>query len=383
MDLAYSVTNVSFALLIAKKIKERSSEVAIIFGGPHATIHAPELMKENDFLDFVIVGEGENSFRQLAEYLLSKPRDGSIIEGIEGIWRRKGDKVHWSGFSSPIKRLDTLPFPDFSDLCLSHYSTIALPLALSRGCVAKCTYCMETNLWRPYRERSVKNVIEEIVHHMERYQTISFLMHDSSVNGNIQKIEELAEQIIQRNIRIRWGGYARIKGMNAELLNKLYQSGCRWLFYGIESANQRILNLMRKDTTLEEIVQVLRWTKESGIRGYGNFIIGFPSETQRECYQTLNFILNHRECLAGVSLTPFHLPASSECFLRPEKFGIKKVFKTSDALGIPESVMRLIPHISFYGYEDRGELEKDTLLSLVTEFESIIHGEYGIPKHTY
>jgi anaerobic magnesium-protoporphyrin IX monomethyl ester cyclase len=301
--IGFSVFNSSkeFSLLMAEKIKERAKDKIIILGGPHCFPHMQGLqIIQDESVDLMAIGEGEVTLDELVSQVDSAGR----VSFCEGAWFKENGKVIDCGNRALISDLNKLPFADFIDFALESYSEPnRLPIYLSRGCPNRCIYCNENIFWRGYRFRSGKRVLEEIKYQLNRHrQVVHFDFADQLVNGNPKELSQLADLIIKEGLKITWAGQAIIRSyMTPELLNKLKQSGCVCLAYGIESGSQKVLDLMKKGFTVKDAQCVIRDTHNAGIDAVSNFMFGFPGETDGDFKQTLDFIYKNKEYISTVN----------------------------------------------------------------------------------
>jgi radical SAM superfamily enzyme YgiQ (UPF0313 family) len=268
----------------AQEIKKRLPSVKIIIGGP---ICQEKWYSPPKHIDHYFSGEGE----QVILDFLDKIESNEIIT----------DRKISSKFNQRLD-IDSLPFPDYSDYNFNLYTTPhGVSAEISRGCVAKCSFCTETHFWK-YRYRTSKDIVDEIEHQQKIYGSSYFWFIDSLVNGNLKELSHMANKIIDKKIKITWQGYARCDSrMDYNYLLNLKESGCQLLSYGIESGSQKVLDLMQKKITIQEIEQNLIDSKKVGIRSHTNWIIGFPNEDHNAFADTLTTIWRHRNTISAIS----------------------------------------------------------------------------------
>ncbi len=271
-------------------LKDRFPDKIIVAGGPHPTLWKESCLKECDELDIVVCGEGEYIMKELVAALKS----GGSLEKIAGIiWRgEEGVKVN-----SPrpyVEDLNKVPFPDRSLVDLNKYiPTISnyrrLPSATmmaSRGCSYSCTFCQAT---RNVRFRDPENVLDELEKLVSRYGIRDVTFYDDTFTLNREITLKISEGIIERKLNLTWAANARPQGLDEVLLRKMKESGCWRLLFGIESGSQRVLDIMKKGTRIEEIRKIIKLTKRCGIWAYGDFIFGFPGESFEEGLKSIEF----------------------------------------------------------------------------------------------
>lgn len=274
-------TNVYPTVWLAKKIREHLPNTKIIVGGSHIQWN-PEPFPE---FDHVVKGEGE-------EMLLT------LLDDIEnGI---PLTQYQYNADKEKRINLDQLPFPDYSDLDVNAYMMPnAISSEVSRGCVAKCTFCQETHYWK-YRSRQAPFILDEVEHQYKTYGTNVFWFIDSLVNGNLNELRAFALGVVERGLKIVWQGYARCdERMDLSYYKDLKDSGCISLHYGIESGSNKVLNAMRKNTTVNEIEQNLKDGASVGIEAATNWMLCYLNETSDDFAKTMTLawrIQNYKIC---------------------------------------------------------------------------------------
>jgi radical SAM superfamily enzyme YgiQ (UPF0313 family) len=312
------------SLYVAKELKKRSPDKKIVFGGPecHKEINTPQFL-DNGFVDAVVVGEGEETLKELLKVYAHTGR----LSNIKGALTKTsaGSPVKQFEFRELIEHLESLPLPDFSDFDLKKYARNSLPIMASRGCVARCAFCDESRYWKKFRFRKAENIFLELKRGVDEFGISNFLFSDSLVNGNLQELARLADLIIDNKLCITWAGFARVnKHMDLDLLVKLKKAGCVYLCYGIESGSQKVVNDMRKMILLEDAKINLANTKKAGIKAYVNWMVGFPTETWIDFFKSLNFIYRNRKHITFLNpgQIPCMIPPDSDLEIDAPKFNI-------------------------------------------------------------
>ena len=207
-------------------------------------------------------------------------------------------------------------------------------MIMSRGCIGRCTFCNNHLINPIFRHRSPGHIFREITHHISSYGIRVFFLCDQLVNGDLVALEGLCDLIISSGKSISWYGSARVRrGMTPQLLQKMKAAGCMGLTYGVESFSERVLSLMNKRTTPEEIGAVLKATKGAGIPTFINLIVGFPGEQEREFVQTLEGIRANRENISEVTYAgPCFINFGTDLYSNPAGYGVKSSGEI-DAIG--------------------------------------------------
>lgn len=276
---------------VAAIVKSIDINLPVVMGGPHITLRYDEVLKICPDVDYLVRGEGEYAFLELIEKIQSKEKPIEL-EGIKGISYRLNEKVIHNPKGGFIKDLDTVPFPA-RDLLINSkfYNSEDMGfLMASRGCPYDCSFCA-TSVWeRKTRFRSVDNIIEEIKHVSEKYNTTQFSFKDDSFTVNNKNVRKFSERLINEKIIINWDCHTRVDLLDEKLLRLMKASGCNKVKVGIETGSERILELMTKRITLDQCRKAAKLFRKVGMYWTGYFMIGIPGETKEDIYKTLDFI---------------------------------------------------------------------------------------------
>ncbi len=272
-------------------IKKIAPRIIIIIGGGLVTTE-PELIISNIGADFGIIGQGEVTICELAD-ALSDRSDISKVDGL--IYLDKNGKILKTGVRKEIEDLDGLPYPLYEIFNLEQYVATkkGMDIIASRSCPFYCTFCYHPSGTK-YRQRSVKNVIQEIKYWINNYTEIKQIgIGDELFATSMQRVKEFCEELSKLNIM--WSAQLRVDKISEEMLLMMKKSGCTAISYGIESADNRILKSMNKHITIEQIENALYLTKKVGIFIQGNFIFGDIEEDKDSVDNTLTWWKEHAE----------------------------------------------------------------------------------------
>jgi len=324
--IGFSVNQISIYLAnrMAKIIKEKDSKRIIIFGGAGTFFKHPRELIRPSFVDIYVIGEGELTLLNIlgAYFNQRKIRNGP------GILLGKNIGRYQPSLPPIIQNLDEIPFPTFSEFDLKEYNLgfdyKPLPLLLSRGCIKRCTYCIDYIMWPTYRFRTPGHIMDEIKYHVQNNNIKAFEMIDLTCNGNLRQLSELCELIINSRLKFDWVSYAIIrKEMDLTLLSKMKQAGCHTLIYGVENGSDRILKLMLKGYAAKEASEVIQNTHRAGICTNINIIVGFPGETEEDFNQTIEFIRQNKDYIDEVTnVSGCTLFPQADLGRNKEKYGI-------------------------------------------------------------
>lgn len=261
---------------------------SIVFGGPHPTIMSEDVLK-NIFIDFVIIGEGEDTFLKICQNFQKKE-----FRGIDGLCYKENGKLIVQHKNNFIEDLDDIPFPARHLLKIDDYKLIddhgnqMITIMSSRGCPYGCTYCYKGLFGRMYRQRSPENIIGEIKSCVKLgYKSFYFI--DDLFTLNAKRVDSLTRAIKEEKLDIRWQCLARVNNATLQMFKQMKDVGCYKVHFGIESGNQNILNGVKKGITLEQVRNAVKYCKEAGIKTKGYFMIGIPGDTIETMQNTLDF----------------------------------------------------------------------------------------------
>jgi radical SAM superfamily enzyme YgiQ (UPF0313 family) len=284
-------TTYSSSLKVARIVKSINPNVKILFGGVHPNICFDQVIPEPD-IDYIILGEGEYSVVELIEALYQKKIDLSLIDGLA--WKSESNVIV-NNKRARIDDLDSLPFVNrelminWQKLSLHSLST----MIASRGCPYHCTFCSNVSLWgRKVKYRSVANIIEELMLLREKYHIHSFSFWDDTFTSNKALTKELCNALVsdKLNKNLIWECYTRVNVIDEELLHVLKNAGCYAVYVGVESGSQRILNIIKKQITKEQVRSAAKLIKDIGLYFGTFFMVGNPYETEDDIKQTISFI---------------------------------------------------------------------------------------------
>ncbi|URZ17237.1 B12-binding domain-containing radical SAM protein [Clostridium felsineum] len=282
------------SLFTFRLIKNKWPNIRTIMGGgifsDHLRIDSPNFkafMKQSDCIDNIIVGEGEVLFLKLLKGEF--PKDQKVIS-LKDINNNVYDIKH-------------AELPDFSDLNLDDY--IQLSAYTSRSCPFQCNFCSETVQWGRYRKKDAKFVVSELMQLHNKYKTQIFLMGDSLLNPIVS---DLASEMSKQDISIYWDGYLRADKEVCSIENTLNwrRGGYYRARLGIESGSQRVLNLMGKRITTEQIKKAISSLAYAGIKTTTYWVVGYPGETEEDFQMTLDLIKELKNDLYTAECNPYN-----------------------------------------------------------------------------
>jgi len=285
------ISSTSKIISIIKKIKPNT---VTVIGGPHPSALPKRTLREVN-ADVCVIGEGEVTFLELVK-IIEKNVDLKNVDGI--CFRNGNDKIIINKRRELIEILDELPFParhlippleEYRHSSSFGENKLHTSVMTSRGCPFRCKFCDKSIFGRTFRTRSVKNVVDEIEFLVKKYGVEEIRVFDDLFTVNERRVKEICNEIIKRELNFSWCCEARVNSVTPEMLKLMKKAGCTQIDYGIESGSQEILDLLNKDTNLDEIRNAVKWTKEVGIKIKGYFLLGLPGETKKLIEKTIEF----------------------------------------------------------------------------------------------
>ena len=312
-------------LTFCKMIKEAFPDIHVTVGGNIITRLREDLLKHERFFtevfDSAIMYEGEHALLWLLEALGGK-REWKTVPNL--IYREKtGVRVNNEMYTEKITEL---PIPDFDGLPLDSYFVPVriIPYLATRGCYwGRCTFCDHGQGYLDkYRGKPGSQAVKEIKALKEKYKTDHFLFPDESYPPALFK--KVIQLLVEQDVKIEWTTPIRFEEalQDPELWEMAARAGCRALYFGMESANEQVLNLMNKHVKKHVIENNLRESAKAGIWNHVMAIFGFPGETREQAEDTRQFLLDNKDTIHSVEMSNFVAYRHSPIVHNPEKFGI-------------------------------------------------------------
>lgn len=291
-------------LRVARLVRQWRPDAKIVLGGPHLTEYAKESVERPE-IDFAVVGEGEVPFLALLRAL----EKNEIVDGIPGLaYRRDDETVVVNPPDHRLLALDDLPLPDYEIVDISQYH---IPydhlhpsgiIVTSRGCPYRCTFC---SLNYPYfRTRGPESVVNEM-EALKKMGCKTVTFNDDNFNVSRQRVMEICDLIIERNLNLPWSFRGRVDCVDEEMIGKAARAGCIRVHFGVESGTQEMLDATKKGITLDQARAAFALCRKYKIATVAFFMIGLPGETAEQARKTIDFALElNPEYVVFTSLIP-------------------------------------------------------------------------------
>lgn len=273
---------------IARMVKKVKPESAVVFGGVGATFLWAHLLSHFPEIDYVVRGEGEQTFLELVRFLESGPTEKPTH--IDGLAFRNDDRPFKTGDREPVADLDSLPMPA-DHFTFQHVS-------LTRGCPADCTFCGSPAFWkRRVRFHSADYFVAQLKK-LNQKGVGFFFVSDDTFTLKRNRVMEICRRIIDDHLDIVWSAISRVDCVDEEMLVWMRRAGCTQISYGVESGSRKIRDIYRKRTSDADICRAFDLTVRCGILARAYFIYGAPGESHETIEESLALLRRIRPLAA-------------------------------------------------------------------------------------
>ena len=287
-------------------VKTVNENTKVVLGGPHVHLF-PDATIKLENVDYLVLGEGEEVFKEL----LCAIDDKGMLRKIPGLVFETNGEVINTGKRLLISDLDELPFPARHLVPYKKYTSllskgsVVTTVFTSRGCPFKCSFCDRPHLGKTFRARSSINVVDEL-ETCTKLGIYEFLIYDDTFTVNKERVIDICNEIIRRKLNIGWDIRARVDTVNEEVIAHLKKAGCQGIHYGVEAGTDKILKILNKGITINQVKEVFNLTRKYKIPILAYFMIGSPRETLEGIYQTFKVMKELNPDYVHITvLTPF------------------------------------------------------------------------------
>jgi hypothetical protein len=318
-------------LTLCRLIKEQFPQVHVTVGGSIFTRLVDNLRRCDrlfEITDDFIVFEGETALLEMIHQLEGR-RDFSKVPNL--IWRQNGKITVNQPFYS--ENLTEHPAPNYKGFPLDKYLApyTVLPVQFSRGCYYKdCAFCALTLDHQNFRQKDPVKVVDELEALSRLHDTPYFFFTDECLA--LSPTKRLCKELIKRGLDLQWTAEFRFeKNLSRELLSSLREAGCQKIVFGLETYNARLMDFMVKGITQENVARICSDCVDLGIAVHCYVIVGFPTETEEESLETMNFIVNNTKLNTsyGFSCQPclFDLEKEAPIMSDPGAYGVQRIMR--------------------------------------------------------
>lgn len=269
-------------------LKSIERNVAIVVGGVHATFCYDQMLTEYG-ADIVVIGEGENTFKEMCNAIQNK----IPLSSIRGIAYKENGKVILTSCADPVKNIDDLPMPDYSYAQPFMEQSKIGYIITSRGCPVRCNFCSTSSYWgQRVRMYSASRVVDEMEMLISKFKVEKIFFHDDTFNLGTERVKAICKEIMDRKVQVDWACSCRVTPVSEEMIACMVEAGCRHICWGIESGSEEILKRINKKITLSQIRNAYELSnKSSNVMSTGAFtMVGNPGESYKTIQDTVTFL---------------------------------------------------------------------------------------------
>jgi len=295
-----------------KIIRERNKRSLLIAGGVYPTI---DYTKFEGIFDCVFIGEGENTIKDFnRDFALNDVKKIYKQQQTVNLSKQKLDR---SILPDDYIRTSSI-FTGGENYCEGGSTSIMF----SRGCSSNCVFCCSPKLYnRKVRFRAVESIVEEINQIIQDYDIRQFRIQDDTFTLNLSYLKKLTDKLKPLGIYYRCS--TRADRINKDVIDMLYESGCREIGMGVEAADDTVLHVLKKNETVLQMTNVIKIIREYPIKIRCFFMMGYPFDTENLMYKNIQFIEdNELDNVVTCNLIPF---PGTELYDEREKFGITEI----------------------------------------------------------
>lgn len=323
------------AFRMAEIAKQRG--IKVIASSSDAADHFEKYL--NHGVDFVVIGEGEITLKEL----ISKLDTGETnFINIEGLAFKINEHINRTAHRQIIKELDSFPMPAWDLIDISSYKKIwidnqsyfSLNITTTRGCPFKCNWCAKPIYGNRYNSRSPQRVVEEIEYLMKNFNVNHFWMCDDIFGLKPGWVQEFRDDVKAKGLKFKYKIQSRVDLLLQEdTIAALAESGAETVWLGAESGSQKVLDAMDKGTTVEQIYEAARLLKKNGIRPAFFLQFGYLGEKKEDIEKTIKMVLDLMPDEIGISVS-YPLPGTKFYDSVKEQLKEKANWTDSDELAL-------------------------------------------------
>jgi anaerobic magnesium-protoporphyrin IX monomethyl ester cyclase len=268
--------------------------VQTVFGGPHVSALRERLLNDYPEIDYLVVGEGEES---LAELIAA---DGKGAEAIPGVVSRRGGEAVFGGFRDKGIDLDSLPFPAYEKLAgyptayqlpiFNYPRTPSTSCISSRGCPYACSYCDRSVFRRSFRYNSADYLYAHLAYLRERFGIRHVNFYDDQFTFNRGRVEDFCRMMVDKPLGMTFNCAVRAEHVDFDLLRQMKAAGCWMVSLGIETGDPELLAQHRQNADLEMLADTIRLIKKARIRVKGLLMMGLPGESEESIRRSMEYV---------------------------------------------------------------------------------------------
>jgi radical SAM superfamily enzyme YgiQ (UPF0313 family) len=282
--------------VVLQAIKKMYPDITTVLGGAHISALPAQTMADCEAIDVGVFGPGEYTLMEIVERL---DKNQSLIN-IQGALLRYNGRIVENRPRDQLVSIDEIPLPArhlLKDLRLYSHTPFRggkfmTTMITSRGCPFNCAYCDQSVFGRVWKYHSPDYVISEMAHLKEKYGINFISIEDDNFLLSKKRTIDICKKIIDNSINLSWSCLGRVNEVDDNVLPLLKKAGCKTIYIGIESGSSRVLELINKKISIEDVRKGVELIKKYNINVTGSFILGLPTETKKDIEKTIELALS-------------------------------------------------------------------------------------------
>lgn len=284
-------TSIDDAIYVSKKIKEKYPGIKVVWGGIHPSLY-PDSVLSKEFVDFVVVGDGEAAFSGIIAAITG---NDIPLGSIDNLGYKDGGQLRYNKLS--FTDMESLPQPAWQLIDVEKYirrkfyARRVITINTSRGCPYRCSFCCVPKVHRgKWRGISAEKILENLKFLKAHYGIDGFQVDDDEFDIDRNRVLSLCRLLAADKMDLKWSHFSRINIVNGDVLKEEIACGLRLIEFGVESGSSRMLEFLNKGQTPEQIVKAYSLCRQLGIKTSALFMVGLPTEDIRDLEETLRLI---------------------------------------------------------------------------------------------
>ncbi len=284
-------TVINDAVAVSRRIRSFDPSIKIVWGGIHTTLY-PDSVLQNDFVDFVVVGDGEMAFSGLLDVIIG---DNGPIESVDNIGYKDENRIEYTKRS--FLNLDGLPQPAWHLIRVENYlrrkfyAKRVITINTSRGCPYKCSFCCVPSIHMgKWRAVGAEAIVDNLLYLKNTYGIDGFQVDDDEFDIDRSRVLKLCDLLERNKLNFKWSHFSRINIAREDVLRREKECGLSLIEFGVESGSERMLKFLNKGQTIEQIKKAYLVCRKLSLKTSALFMVGLPTETPGELKHTVRLI---------------------------------------------------------------------------------------------
>ncbi|MFA5089678.1 MAG: radical SAM protein [Candidatus Omnitrophota bacterium] len=284
-------TSIDDAIRVSKEVRNINPAIKIVWGGIHTSLYPESILKE-DFVDFVVVGDGEEAFCGIMDCMIGNSKS---LEAVDNLGYKVNGQLKYNkqSFVDP----SDLPQPSWHLIDVKKYmrrkfyAKKTLTINTSRGCPYKCAFCCVPKVHQgKWRAISAEKIVENLKFLRDNYKIDGFQVDDDEFDIDRERVLRFCDLLQGNGLRLKWSHFSRINILKEEVLRREISCGLSLIEFGVESGSPRMLKFLNKAQTVEQVRRAYVVCRKLHIKTSALFMVGLPTEEVGDLKETVRLI---------------------------------------------------------------------------------------------